>query len=86
MPPPCHAYHLYHWFYASPFFFAAVLFGFAAVSAETGSETFLVAVFLSLAFIEFRLREFPKEPFEILPFFVFLSPLPIFLVNFTGQL
>ena len=53
-----------------------VLFAFAGVSVATVA-VFLVVDLFNFALIDFLLRVVPYEPFEILPFFVFLSPLPM---------
>jgi hypothetical protein len=63
-------------------FFLATLRGFAAGSATPASAAALTdadAVRFNLAFMALRLRDTPYEPFHRLPFFDFLSPLPIFV-------
>ena len=74
MPPPSYVRIIHHVY--SAFFFAAVLFGFAPSEADVSAGFLEVALFI-LAFMPFLLLETPKEPFERLPFLVFLSPLPI---------
>jgi hypothetical protein len=71
----------------SAFFFAAVLFGFAATSDSdaTAVVVFFEAALLIRALMDSLFLETPKEPFVRLPFAVFLSPLPISLDLFGRQ-
>jgi hypothetical protein len=63
--------------YASVFFRVA-RFGLTVVSVTTVS-TFLEVARFNRALIEFLLLDTPKEPFQRLPFFDFLSPRPMFI-------
>jgi len=63
---------------ASDFFFAAAFLGDLGVAAAASASADLLAVDLfSLARMAARLRATPKEPFDLLPLFDFLSPLPM---------
>jgi hypothetical protein len=77
VPPPSHVSILSH--YASAFFFA-VFFALGAASADAVAGFLEVALF-NLALIEFLLLDTPKEPIVRFPFFVFLSPRPMFKNN-----
>ena len=72
--------------YASDFFLGAAFLTdlTGAVSAAAFADL-LVADLFSLARMEERLRETPKEPFHLFPFFDFLSPLPIACVELTVE-
>jgi hypothetical protein len=80
----CH----HHAMFTNPFilydaFFLATLRGFATGSADAASAAGFAdaeALRFNLAFIAFRLRDTPYEPFHRLPFFDFLSPLPIIVI------
>jgi hypothetical protein len=63
---------------ASDFFLAATFRGAFGVAAAASASADLLAVDLfNLARIPALLRATPKEPFDLLPFFDFLSPLPM---------
>ena len=65
-------------FQASDFFFGAAFLGALGVAAAASASADLLAVDLfSLARMATRLRATPKEPFDLLPLFDFLSPLPM---------
>ncbi len=69
-------------------FFLAVLRGFAADAAAPASTAGFAdadAERFNLALMAFRLRVTPYEPLQRLPFFDFLSPLPI-LVSFCASI
>jgi hypothetical protein len=67
--------------YASGFFLGAAFFtAFTGAVSAAAFADLLVADLFSLARMAERLRETPKEPFDLFPFFDFLSPLPIAVV------
>jgi len=77
MPPPCHKTKRFH-FYSAVSFFLVVLFAFGFSSATASTTTGVGTVFTAtLALFEALFLELPYEPMKILPFFDFLSPLPI---------
>jgi hypothetical protein len=69
--------------YSAFFLGVVVLLGFAAASstAAAGAGFFVVDLF-NLALIALLRLELPYESFQILPFFDFLSPLPIVLSRY----
>ncbi len=87
---PCHHHPMFTIFfilyYASDFFLATVLFGFAAASSTGATVAFLEDVLFNLALSCFLLRELPYESFQILPFFDFLSPLPIYMLALASAI
>lgn len=83
MPPPCYVFQIQHFLYAS-LFFRAVRFAFTGASAPAVSAVVFAAAFFDLAFTAFLFRELPKEPIAIFPFFVFLSPFPIFEKHYAA--
>jgi hypothetical protein len=80
VPPPSHINSCH--FHASAFF-RGVLFDFGSVSAATAA--FITVLLFNRALILFRLRETPNDPIVRLPFFDFLSPLPIDFANCGGN-
>jgi hypothetical protein len=65
-------------FQPSDFFLGAAFLGvFGADAAASASADLLAVDLLSLARMAARLRATPKEPFDLLPLFDFLSPLPM---------
>lgn len=74
-------------FFAAGFFAAVVFFAAAALGAAFFAAGFLAAAFFgaALAFTivtglaDLRLRVLPYDPRTLLPFLVFISPLPIML-------
>lgn len=75
MPPPCYVYVKFHFNYSAAFafFLGAAFFAFGLGATSDSVFTAAEAVVL----FDLRFLEFPYEPFQILPFFDFLSPLPI---------
>jgi hypothetical protein len=69
-------------FYAS--FFFTVRFAFTGASTEAGAVVFLEDALFICALIAFLLLDTPKEPFVRFPFAVFLSPLPMFQINWSA--
>jgi hypothetical protein len=64
-------------YYASAFFLGvAVFFAFTGAAAAAFAD-FLLAERFSLVLMIARFLATPKEPLNILPFFDFLSPLPM---------
>jgi hypothetical protein len=66
--------------YASPFFFTVLrgLTGASAAAAVVAASTgFFVVDLFNLDLIALLFLDTPKEPLKILPFFDFLSPLPM---------
>lgn len=84
---PCHHHPMFTiffiYYYTSDFLFAAVLLGFGAASSTGARVAFLEDVLLNLALSCFLFLELPYESFRILPFFDFLSPLPIYMLAFA---
>ena len=65
----------------SPFFFAAAFFGFAGVSTEAAAVDLAEADLFKRALIALLFLETPNEPLVRFPFFVFLSPLPMYSLD-----
>lgn len=76
MPPPCYVLYVQHCYLSAAFFFGAAFFLGLAFTSTTSETTFSEVLGVNLGPFDFGL-ELPKLPLVILPFFVFLSPLPI---------
>lgn len=67
--------------YASAFFFATFLGFTSAGAAAAAALDFVEAFLFNCVLIFFLFLDTPKEPMVLLPFAVFLSPLPMDLNN-----